>query len=82
MSPKVLSLGVLLLCIAQVGCAASNGGGLVVGNPLVSESSVQGSKTKTPSCDCAKSKDPKVKANCKCATSTSTNTSTAPKVLK
>ena len=87
MNPKILSLGVLFLCVGQIGCAASsNGGGLVVGNPLVSESSVQDSKTKPkpPACDCANSKDPKVQLTCKCATNTKTNSSTgtATKAIK
>jgi hypothetical protein len=77
MNPKILSLGALFLCIAEVGCAASNGGGFVVGNPLVTSAPVQDEKKPNDqTCDCKTAKDPKVKKICKCGTSTSTSTST------
>lgn len=67
MITKSLAAAVLCLCFAQVGCAASsNGGGLVVGNPIISASTAKNMKDST--CDCADSKDTKVKAACKCAT--------------
>ncbi|MGZ3652910.1 MAG: hypothetical protein ACXVB9_01195 [Bdellovibrionota bacterium] len=80
MRPSILFLGAVCLCFAQTGCAATeNGGGHVVGNPIISESAStkMASDTASAPCACASSKDAKVKAACKCAKPTATSTSTS-----
>lgn len=75
MTTKLILTGFLLSFPA---CAASNSGGHVVGNPIISESVSTKMKTDdAPACACASSKDPKVKAKCKCATDSGTATGTA-----
>ena len=66
------------LLLSFPACAASNSGGHVVGNPIISESvSTKMKADDAPSCACASSKDPKVKAKCKCATDSATSTATS-----
>lgn len=56
---KTLSLA--LLCLVFVGCAASNGGGHVVGNPMMPP---EYSEEKVAPCECGVPNQP---ADCGCA---------------
>jgi hypothetical protein len=65
---KFLRISGLALCVLATGCAAQNGGGLVVGNPIVSDGTAKNMKKgDTMPCACTASKDARLKKTCKCA---------------